>query len=278
MRLLKIMGLCLVAAFALAAATAGAASAELPALYQCGAAVKNAEKHYTGGYDNKTCSTVNAKHEGKYEFEEWRVGSKETGGKKGKVKKFKSKGKHPANLEVYPVGGVACTDTVATGEFSGPKNAKNINVTFTGCKFSSISCHSEGAAAGEIKTNPLVAEIGYLNKATKKVGFDIKAETGTINAIVICGGLPGEYVKLEVTGSAVGEVVSPVNVFTNLAVLEFEQTFGKQKWTKLEGMPEDVLFTGFCKSIGHVCATEETIQSGESTRNEGKGETLELKA
>jgi len=284
MRRFRLIGLCLAAVFALVALASASASAEVtdPALYQCGAAVKNAEtKHYTGKYNNKTCTEVNAKGEGKYEFEPWRVGSKETGGKKGKIKKFKSKGKHGANLEVYPVGGVACTNTTDTGEFSSPKTAKNIKVIFTGCKFSSIACQSAGAAAGEIRTNPLQGEVGYLNAAEHKVGIDLTAEEGYggVSAVFACGSEAGEFVHLEVTGSVVGEVLpQSVNKWTNLAVIEFRQTFGKQLPEKLEGMPKDVLESGFCKAIKHSCTTEEVIQSGEETLAEGKGETLFLKA
>ena len=142
MRLLKTMGLGLLAAFALSAVAAGTAAAEEPALYQCGAAVKNATtKKYEGKYE-KGCKTLNAKGEGKYEFEEWRLGSKTTGGKKGKAKKFKSKGSPPGTLEVPHVSTVECAHTKDEGEFSGPKNAKNIKATFTGCKASSEPCQN----------------------------------------------------------------------------------------------------------------------------------------
>ena len=260
--------------------TTAGASASDPALYQCGAAAKNAEKHYTGAYE-KGCKTLNPKHEGKYEFEEWKLGTKENKlGKKGKVKKFKTKGKHDANLEVPVAGGIHCANTEASGEFTGPKTAKLAPVVFTGCKYSLYSCQS-GAKAGEIVTNPLQGDLGYLDASKHKVGVDLKAEEGYggVNAEFTCGSEAGEYFRFQVSGSVVGEVVSAANVFTKVAALKFDQAASKQKWTKLEGQMEDVLITEWCSAIGKACEpNKEPVVSGEETFAEGKGEELYLKA
>ncbi len=69
MKRIKIVGLCLVAVFAFTAVAAASASAE-PTYKTCVKAAKNAEKKYTGGYNDKACSEVNSAGEGKYAAEE----------------------------------------------------------------------------------------------------------------------------------------------------------------------------------------------------------------
>jgi hypothetical protein len=276
MRLLKIMGLCLAAACALAVAVAGTASAAEPAIYQCGAAVKNpVTKKYEGKYE-KGCKTLNAKGEGKYEFEEWRLGSSKTGGKKGKVKKFKSKGSPPGTLEVPHVSTVECAHSFDEGEFSGPKAAANIKAKFTGCKASSIPCEN-GVNAGEITTNTIKGEIGYISKTAHRVGVDLTPQSGTVFAELHCGSPPEPILRLKVTGSLIGEV-TPINTWSKEATINFEQNSGRQKIQELEGMTEpDVLITEFCKKK-EECTPEEPIESGESAKGTGKGEELYLKA
>jgi hypothetical protein len=275
MRLLKIMGLCLAAACALAVAVAGTASAAEPAIYQCGAAVKNAvTKKYEGKYE-KGCKTLNAKGEGKYEFEEWRLGSKTTGGKKGKAKKFKSKGSPPGTLEVPHVSTVECAHSYDEGEFTGPKTAGNIKAKFTGCHASSEPC--QNGATGEITTNVLKGEIGYVNKGAHTVGVDIKAQSGTVLAELHCGLPPAAILRLRVTGSVIGEV-TPINTWSKEATINFEQVSGKQDIKILEGMSEpDFLLTAYCKKV-EPCEPEEPSESGESAKGTGKGEELYLKA
>lgn len=65
MRSIKIAGLCLVAVFAFSAVAVASASAEQPTFKTCGKAEK-VNKKYTGGYNNSTCSSVNATNEGEY--------------------------------------------------------------------------------------------------------------------------------------------------------------------------------------------------------------------
>jgi len=98
MKLARTIGLSVMACLLLGAALSAAASAAEPALYECHKTVKNAEKKYEAGYNDKLCSEKNPTHEGKYELQEGI----------GKGKKFKGKG-GGANLEVKGLGGVGCT-------------------------------------------------------------------------------------------------------------------------------------------------------------------------
>lgn len=260
MRYARVIGACMIAAFALAAVAAASASAAEPALYECAKAAKSGKK-YTGGYNNKTCSEANATHEGKYELKEGI----------GKGKAFKGKG-GTANLEIQSVGGVSCTSSSDTGKFTGPKTGGNIVVVFEGCELLHHPC-TNTSKSGEIKTNPLKGEVGYIEggKAAHEVGVELSAESGPYEAEFRCA--EGEF---RVSGGVIGLVTSPKNVFTKEAGFLFQQSAGVQKYKKLEGGPEVNLWTE-TSSIGANQWTE-PLQSAESTESTGKGEELELKA
>jgi hypothetical protein len=281
----KLLGSCLLAATALAAVAAANASASEPSIWQCGAAKKEGKK-YTGGYTEKKCATKSATKEGKYEFEEWNLGSKtEKTGKEGKVKEFKAKGAKGvgANLEIVGVGGLSCSKTAATGEFTGPKEAGKVVATFTGCELLHKSCKSLGSSAGEIKTLPLKAEIGYLGYLEPHlVGAAFFPESGSYLAEMECG----EELEFRVSGSVVGEVEtgakSPYNKFSKELTVKFEQSAGHQKCKEkecvlLEGVPgEHKLLTEASKFGTHNFA--EAFPSAEEDIVEAKGEELYLKA
>lgn len=249
----------LLAAVALAAVGSASASAAEPALYECHKLAK-VEKKYHGKYTDKKCSVESATHEGAYELQEGI----------GKGKAFKGKGKG-ANLEIVGVGGVTCTSSADTGKFTGPKAAGGIKVTFKGCELVHHQCENT-ATVGEIKTNPLKGEVGYIEggKSEHKVGVALTAETGLYEAEFHCG-----EQNLRVTGAVVGLLTSPRNVFTKEATLLFEQTAGAQKYKQIEGGPNEELLTEL--GAGGEWFGEK-LQSGESTEVTNKGEELELKA
>lgn len=253
-----------VAAALLASVVVASASAAEPALFECAKAPK-VEKKYTGRYTDKKCSKEASEAErlegktNKYELKEG----------VGKGKEFKGKGAG-ANLEVVGIGGVACTSSSDEGKFASPKTAAGITVTFKGCELSGHKCENTGKA-GEIKTNPLKGVVGYINRATHEVGVDLSAESGTYEAKFDCGEL-----EMRVSGSVVGLVTSPLNVFTKVATLEFTQSAGRQHVQSLEGEPKDTLVSEIAK-----LGTESwggPAESGESTEVTNKGEELELKA
>lgn len=259
MKLVTSLGLVLIAALATSALAAAGASAAEPALYECAKTAK-VEKHFTGAFNNKTCSEANPEHTGKYELQE--------GIGKGKVFKGKAKG---ANLEVKGLGGVACTSNSDTGKFTGPKTAGGIVVTFKGCELNHHQCES-GATLGEIVTKPLKGEVGYIEggKAKHEVGVAITAETGSFAAEFHCA-----EIELRVSGTVIGLVTSAKNVFTKEATLLFQESAGEQRLKKLEGGPELHLVAEVRSPGGEFGAPTE---SGESDEVTSKGETLELKA
>ena len=268
----KIITALLGALLALAAVGAATAAASEPALYECGKAAK-VNKKYTGHYTNKTCS-AKVETGGKYELQEWSKTAK-----KGKVKKFKSLGKPRANLEIPVLGGIECSDTKDTGEFTGPKSAGDILVIFTGCTHGDQPCCKNTSKSGEIKVNPLKAEIGYINASEHNVGFDLSPETGEVDAELHCGDEGNTTLYLRTVGSVVGEIVLADQHVHRHREGQLEQRAGKQNIEKLEGFPKDTLTTEACTEIApKTCTPGGDDESGEETLAEGKGETLELKA
>lgn len=269
MRHLRMIGLCLVAAFALGAVMSATASAELPEVVECAKAAKLGKK-YTGDYTDKKCSKeASAKEieEGKTNKYVLRPWDKEP----SKVKAFKGKGAG-SNLDVVGLGEVTCTSSTDEGKFTGPKTAGGIKVTFKGCEVDHEKCHSKSAASGEIKTNTLDGEVGYINKATKEVGADLKAESGPYEAEFECGVLPLDAV---VKGSVIG-IVEPINKFTKEATFTFERLGTTQLPSKLEGGLPDTLVVEECGACNPIGSGEK--ESGMQNEVVNKGEELELLA
>lgn len=274
MRHLKTIALTLTAIFALSAtvAAAGASAETLPEVYQCVKAKKEGKPaKYVGHYSGKKCeeSTYHAEGGQKYELEPWNAA-----GKGGKVKQFKGKSS-AAFLEVVGLGPVKCKKGSDTGEFTGPKTVGKVNVIFTGCELNTKPCHNT-PTSGEIKTKTLKGEIGYFDETFGKphaqgVGIDLTPETGIFEA----EGVECSTLLLRVTGSVIGEVEPPYNVFTKEVKLKFEQAAGKQAIQSFEGLPKDTLLTETWNGTGWNEPGAESAQSGEAVN---KGEELELKA
>jgi hypothetical protein len=134
---------------------------------------------------------------------------------------------------------ITCTGGSNAGEVTGPK-ALTVKIKLEGCMLNGLPCASS-AAGGEIETFPLTGTLGYIKQATKNVGLDLAQPAGAAFMTFVCG----EDLRVVVDGSVVG-TIRPIN--KNLAppkhfTIKFAQKKGKQKPTKLEGAPEDVLST-----------------------------------
>jgi hypothetical protein len=129
---------------------------------------------------------------------------------------------------------VKCKSDIDEGELTGPKT-DTVIVRFKECEALGKPCQSD-AVAGEIVTKPMVSLLGFIKKATE-VGIALSPETGTVLAEFECGGAP-----IVVEGSVIGKI-TPLKTKTTIFTLTFTQTGGVQSPTKLEGEPEDVLFT-----------------------------------
>ena len=256
MKRIQTIGVCLTVAAALGLVTLANAAASLPALYECH---KEGKGH--GKYE-KGCKVEKAG--GGFEIKEGI----------GKAKPFNGKGKG-SDLEVEGNGGITCTSSADSGKFTSPKTAADVVVTFKGCEFVGKKCES-GSILGEIVTNHLKGEVGYLEgkgTGSPKAGVDVEAEAGEALSSFRC-----EKDAFTVHGSVIGQV-TPVNVFTKTATFIFKQSskIGVQEWTHLEGGPEDTLYTGLCDEEG--CNPEPAeLSSAFETKVVNKGEDLMLEA
>ncbi len=184
MKRMRIVGLCLVAVFALSAVMAASASAALPEYKVCLKA-KKAGKLWTGHYTDKACSKHATGAEeaagktNKYEREEWK-----------KAKKFTFKGKNvngtPHNNIVDPFGPnmvkgekaqikgtTTCTKEKVTGTVTGPKTEK-WKTEYKGCEALNTPCNTAGKGSGIIETEELEGTLVYINKGTQTPGLRVK--------------------------------------------------------------------------------------------------------
>jgi hypothetical protein len=180
------LGLCLVAVFAVAAAAATSASA-LPEWGQC------FKKGAGGKYTDANC-TKKATLTKPGEFE-WRkstevANKKFSGGSVGSGgvlssnwttcfggtydhQRVPSKKCVEGGGEVAQISAkvnVECESEVNHGEATGSKEVRNVIVKFLGCKaLGTIPC-ANGSVEGEITTNVLKGSLGYISKPKKEVG------------------------------------------------------------------------------------------------------------
>ncbi|HEX4186466.1 MAG TPA: hypothetical protein VHY83_01090 [Solirubrobacteraceae bacterium] len=233
MKRMRIMGLCLVAAFALTAIGAGTASA-LPEIGRCVAQAG------TGKYKDSNC-TEKAKtlaSEKQFEFKK--------GPEVGKTG-FTSKGGEGV-LETEAGTKIVCTTQSATGSYKRlstgtTKEVQGVIAKFEGCGIPAIGaiCKTKGEPEGTISTFSLKGPLGYISGEKTKtpvVGQDLtptKAK-GLFAEFECLGG--GIVVKVKAKEGAAPEgrvgancVIAPVekpNVMSLTATQEYSGSGGKQ--------------------------------------------------
>ena len=193
MRCVRLVGLCLVATFALSAFVAASASASAPEYGRCEKATK-VGKEYKGKFSNSGCTTEVPESErakkGKYE---WQPGAVKTG-------QTSSGGK--GVLEEVGKYAVGCASESSTGEYTGTKGGKHIIVKFKKCESGPLTCTSEGHEKGELETKPLAGKLVWENEKTKKAAIDLFPESGELFIEFNCEGKLSVAVK--------GSVLVPV--------------------------------------------------------------------
>jgi len=235
MKRIRIVGLCLVAAFALSATIAS--SSQAAGYYHCVAQKK-------GEYTNSTCTTKSVKaKKGKYELAEFAscvaqkkgeytnntCTTKSVKAKKGKYEKvapitFTDK-TGEAKLATPDLGphDVECTASTSSGDITGSTTGTD-QVEFTGCTLEGHSCESadlfgygtNSGKAGVIDTDPLDTTLvghgekagGYEHKepASGEVWGEVVGTTSGYSSEFICNG----EIILHTHGSVSG-VSTPVN-------------------------------------------------------------------
>jgi hypothetical protein len=256
---LKIMGLCLVAVFALTAAVAASASAAEPAFYECH---KLTAKPFTGKFTDKKCTkeaTAEEKAAGKKNKYELQEGI-------GKGKQFKGKG-GSATLHTPAVGGeVTCKTFGDTGFLTSPTTEGKVISTFSTCTSLGKKCTSAGAKAGSIVTKSLSGQIGYINKSKKEVGVELHAEGAGALAEFTCEGL-----EIVTTGAVIGQQTGDINTFNKTSTDTFAiNGEGFQAVKNFEGGPNEELLSKINGSG--------PFPSGQQATAVNKGEELEIKA
>ena len=246
---MKLLGLALVAVFALAAVVASGASAT-PEWKGC---VKTEPKN-TGAYADKLCTTESSTGEGAYEL----VPSV------GKGKGFKGKGgatilhtKNPRNPNQHGIPGpedveINCTRVKYEGKLALPNLIKEAVITFKGCKVASAPCES-GIKNGVIVTNSLAGEIVDIEGGSG-VGSLLEAEAGpaaplaTFTCRYMSRWGSEDLYTTNLLGSVIAERTGDVGVISKESQEHFvvgpawgevtwEVSFGTVKYTPLVNLP-----------------------------------------
>lgn len=276
MKRIRMMGLCLVAAFALSAIAVSSASAAPPEFKVCAKLKKSkTTKKYEGKYSNKTCSEVNAKGEGEYELESWLAGKKKSFTGKGGAGTLDSY--LPSNESEPWAGGtilgkVTCKSAKVKGEVTGPKNATAI-VEFKTCTSEGKKCKSAGAPTGTIKTEKLGITLGYIDSG-KAVGALVEGGAGGADpsAEFTCEGL-----ELLATGSVIGVVSGNINTISKTYSLAFAVNAKGGQEVVFGEFPEGI--TGSAHYLDtFIQPTHLHLPSGEDTTALITGEEAEVYA
>lgn len=193
MRFARAVGLVVVSACLVCCALAGSAWAAAPEYGRCLKAEK-VGKEYKGKFSKSNC-TVEAPpaeraKKGKFE---WYPGAV-------KVDQTSTGGK--GILEEVGKYAVGCSSESSTGEYTNPKEGKNIVVKFKNCISGPFTCTSEGHEKGELETKPLAGRLVWENEKTGKTAIDLFPEKGELFIEFNCEGKLSVAVK--------GSVLVPV--------------------------------------------------------------------
>ena len=305
MRHVKILGLCLVAVCAVAAYAVSSASA-LPEWGQCYAKAG-------GKYADSNCQTKAKKGTGTYE---WRKGTNvsaaqrrfEGGGglgiltaeyyfcEPGEVRAPHCNAGEKENLFLGEQLSIECESEVNHGETAGSKDVANISVIFRGCKLQGAVPCSNTEVEGEVQTNTLKGELGYINKSTKDVGLLLEPAVkhgrfaqftclgGSITTVVGVGNAKeGAAYSPEKTGGYDG-IISPITPVNEMST-EFTQVFTINE--NLENVPSHFegkhieLLESFVYNTERPYELTKWGKAGETITNVNhqiSGEPVEIKA
>jgi hypothetical protein len=264
---MRIVGLCLVAVFALTAFAASSASA-LPEIGRC------VSQPGTGKYKDSNCTVKAGKLTSEKSFE-W---------KKAPVKTHFTSAGGAGVLETETGTRVECTAQSAAGEYKvvngASKEVTNVVATFTGCSLPIIGakCNTVGHGEGEIVTNPLKGPMGYISgKGTKTpvVGQELTPVTSKgAFATFECSSAAKIVVKegAKKGGNCIISTLAPANVMSTTASDTYAGAAGKQEPQHFEGSTK-------------ICNLESALNGGAAERSTQLLETtitneeeLEIKA
>jgi hypothetical protein len=210
MKRIRLIGLCLVAAFAMSAAAVATASAA-PDYGRC--------KALTGGkYQDKGCTIASVPGKEKYEWYPWGSGLP-TPENRGVTTKLKGKS---ATLETVKGAKVVCTSETGAGEIAY-YNYVIETMTFKGCTSAGLPCTTSGQAAGTIVGGPAY---DYLVFQSGKQGGRMLYEGGYW-ILFECAGGPLASLHVKIYYAAISSPVKLGKMVTKETV-KYTATKGKQ--------------------------------------------------
>jgi len=263
MRRIRMVGICLIATFAMSAVATAGASAAAPEYGKC-------IKTIGGKWKDAGCKTPSKPGEERYE---WFKGFNGNGKNEIVKKAFKAHIKEikagAVTLEGVAGVKVQCSNESSTGEFTGEKTVKDEKIVFSGCLVEGAGKCENTATEGTVTVNNLVGELGVVKfgttSAANKLGDLLKPKEGTVVTQFECAGSP-----TKVRGAVISPLATNAMKFTS--TVKFAGTKGKQKPERFETSkgvkgPLEVLETAFLGSnaFEQSAQTMATIQE-----NEGK--------
>jgi len=244
MKRIRIVGLCLVAVFAMSAVVASTASAEPPEFGKCN------KKAVAGGagFSDAGCTKAVASA-AKYE---WVPGPGAKNHLTSKMKELTS-----ATLETVKLEKITCKGETSTGEIASAKEVAGVVATFTECTSSGFKCTSAGQAEGVIVTNALSGVIGdevesAEGEAKDKVAEELHGPGGGNLAEFSCAGIP-----IVVKGSVLHNVAANKMLITTTE--KFTAAKGEQKPEKFAGGTADEHILESNKGGGEFLEAGQTI-------------------
>jgi hypothetical protein len=307
-RHVRMLGLCLVAAFAVGALAASSSSAALPEWGKClklPATIKGKEKKAnTGKFSNSNCSEATTG--GEFEFVK---GTSELPNVAFENNMTSSEAVLETSLGVQ----VKCTAQSAKGQLSGTKEVSNVEVRFKGCQANLLEFTCENFfeeqggiyryTQGEIFTRSLKGKLVYISgagTASPVVGLQLEpAEKNNLFAFFGCGTKGAatpilfSQVGRKPTGPNGGDkIVSPITPLNQMGTEttqvyaakrvenpethELEIVKGVQEPNEINGKPaflETQILDGFGEITWSSSSQEET-----AVTKLVSGEELEIKA
>jgi hypothetical protein len=294
----RILGIAIVAALAIAAVATTTASA-LPEWGKCTAQAG-------GKYSDSNCTVKAKKGTGTFEFTKGKSlknvpfsgnnvgsggvlttqlrfcqgpGGVDTGGRVTRKKCAEEGGEE---FHDGPAVTIECESEHNTGEATGANEVTNVSVKFLGCKlFGDVPC-SNGPEEGEILVKPLKGKLGYIDKAEKKVGLVLEPKTkhgdfasftcGSILGTVVGVGSSkeGAFFEPESKGGN-DQIISPITP-VNTMTSTYEQVYTVNPETyenipsKFEGKPISLL-ESYTFNTEEPGSTTEWMASGEEITN-----------
>jgi len=176
-------------------------------------------------------------------------------------------------LETVGKAKITCNSGSAQGEYTGAKTL-TVTLTLSGCERPSghEPCQSIGGSSGQITTNALQGEYGFISSGKKlSVGLDLEHEPALASFECATAALPGkELINLE--GSAIGPI-KKLDAMVPSFTVTYKATAGRQVPEQFEGTPKDTLLTAIVGGSSEQTGLTATLTLTNEERLEIKART-----